>query len=107
MSLTLEKVTKKIGRETHLYNISLEFEAGSRNVLLGSTLAMVYQQFINYPSLTVYKNIASPLKMPGIKKAEIDRRVRETAETLHIADLFDLRWAGAITTILFEGGTIR
>ena len=94
MCLALENITKKVGRETHLYNISLEFETGSRNVLLGRTLAMVYQQFINYPSLTVYKNIVSPLKMAGIKKAEIDRRVRETAEMLHIADLFDLQWAG-------------
>jgi glycerol transport system ATP-binding protein len=27
------------------------------------SVAMVYQQFINYPSLTVYDNIASPLKV--------------------------------------------
>jgi glycerol transport system ATP-binding protein len=50
---------------------------------------MVYQQFINYPSLTVYKNIASPLKVAGVNKPEIDRRVRETAEMLHIEDLLD------------------
>jgi glycerol transport system ATP-binding protein len=52
-------------------------------------VAMVYQQFINYPSLTVYKNIASPLKVSGVPKAEIDRRVRETAEMLHLEDLLD------------------
>ena len=28
-------------------------------------VAMVYQQFINYPSLTVYENIASPLRLAG------------------------------------------
>ncbi len=28
------------------------------------SVAMVYQQFINYPSLTVYKNIASPALAP-------------------------------------------
>ncbi|HEU4532914.1 MAG TPA: ATP-binding cassette domain-containing protein, partial [Polyangiaceae bacterium] len=28
-------------------------------------VAMVYQQFVNYPSLTVYENIASPLRVPG------------------------------------------
>lgn len=127
MSLVLENITKKVGRETHLYNINLEFETGSRNVLLGHTLAgktsllrlmagldrpttgkvlvngedvtgksvrkrsvaMVYQQFINYPSLTVYKNIASPLKIARVKKGEIDRRVRNTAEMLHIEDLLD------------------
>lgn len=52
-------------------------------------VAMVYQQFINYPSLTVYKNIASPLFRSGMKKADIDRRVRETAEVLHLEDLLD------------------
>ena len=29
------------------------------------SVAMVYQQFINYPSLTVYENIASPLRVAG------------------------------------------
>ena len=53
------------------------------------SVAMVYQQFINYPSLTVYKNIASPLKIAGLKKADIDRRVRKTAEMLRIEDLLD------------------
>ena len=53
------------------------------------SVAMVYQLFINYPSLTVYKNIASPLKTTGMKKPEIDRRVRETAEMLQIEDLLD------------------
>ena len=50
---------------------------------------MVYQQFINYPSLTVYRNIASPLKIAGVKKEEIDRRVHKTAEMLHIEDMLD------------------
>jgi len=53
------------------------------------SVAMVYQQFINYPSFTVYKNIASPLKIAGYKKEEIARRVRQTAEMLHIEDLLD------------------
>lgn len=127
MGLKLQNVDKLLGREIHLKDINLEFESGSRNVLLGHTLAgktsllrimagidrpthgkiliagqdvtgvsvrkrsvaMVYQQFINYPSLNVYKNIASPLKIAGVKKSEIDRRVRETAEILHIEDLLD------------------
>ena len=127
MGLLLQNVDKIVGREVHLKGINLKFETGSRNVLLGHTLAgktsllrimagidrptrgkilidgqdvtgvsvrkrsvaMVYQQFINYPSLTVYKNIASPLKVSGVPKAEIDRRVRETAEMLHLEDLLD------------------
>ncbi len=47
-------------------------------------VAMVYQQFINYPSLTVYENVASPLRVAGVARAEIDRRVREVAELLHL-----------------------
>ena len=45
-------------------------------------VAMVYQQFINYPSLKVSDNIASPMKLRGEKA--IDQRVRELAEKLHI-----------------------
>ena len=48
-------------------------------------VAMVYQQFINYPSLKVRDNIASPLKLRGEKN--IDTRVHELAEKLHI-DMF-------------------
>ena len=40
---------------------------------------MVYQQFVNYPSFTVYDNIASPLKLAGLAKAEIDRRCARPA----------------------------
>jgi glycerol transport system ATP-binding protein len=51
-------------------------------------VAMVYQQFINYPSLTVYENIASPLRVSKKKytREDIDRRVRATAEQLKIEE---------------------
>ena len=45
-------------------------------------VAMVYQQFINYPSMTVYDNIASPLKLR--KEQGIEARVAELAAKLHI-----------------------
>ena len=45
-------------------------------------VAMVYQQFINYPSMTVADNIASPLRLRGEKN--IDQRVLEIAQRLHI-----------------------
>lgn len=50
-------------------------------------VAMVYQQFINYPSLTVADNIASPLKLRGEKNYK--KRVRELAEKLHIEMFLD------------------
>lgn len=50
-------------------------------------IAVVYQQFINYPSFTVYENIASPLRVSGkVKKKEIDQRVRAVAEQLQISE---------------------
>jgi glycerol transport system ATP-binding protein len=48
-------------------------------------VAMVYQQFINYPSLTVYENIASPLRVARKSEAEIRARVTALAETLRLA----------------------
>jgi glycerol transport system ATP-binding protein len=53
-------------------------------------VAMVYQQFVNYPSLTVYENIASPLRLAGrLGKQDLDRRVRETAAALRLEPYLD------------------
>lgn len=122
MSLILDHVSKTVGGQEWIKDVSFTLEPGTFNVLLGRTLAgkttlmrlmaglerpssgsvimngvdvtgvpvrkrnlsMVYQQFINYPDQTVYENIASPLRLARLPKAEIDRRVRETAEMLHI-----------------------
>jgi glycerol transport system ATP-binding protein len=48
------------------------------------SVAMVYQQFINYPALTVYENIASPLRVQGKPRAEIEQRVVEAAKLLRL-----------------------
>src|SRR3954462_1539508 len=48
------------------------------------SVAMVYQQFINYPSLSVYENIASPLRVQGKPREEIERRVAEAAKLLRL-----------------------
>ncbi|MGC3873624.1 ABC transporter ATP-binding protein [Halomonas sp. GXIMD04776] len=50
-------------------------------------VSMVYQQFINYPTLNVFNNIASPLKLAKVPKQEIVRRVEETAGMLRIEHL--------------------
>ncbi|HMA16090.1 MAG: ABC transporter ATP-binding protein [Bacteroidota bacterium] len=127
MSLELRNVTKRVGQEEHIRDVSLTLDKGSLNVLLGPTLAgktslmrlmagldrpsegdilfndvsvvgvpvqkrkvaMVYQQFINYPTLTVYENIASPLRVAGVNKAAIDRRVRGAAELLKLTPFLD------------------
>ncbi len=125
MQLELRNVSKKVGRETHLADISLSFDAGTLNILLGPTLsgktslmrlmagldrpttgtihfagkdvtdvpvqqrnvAMVYQQFINYPNLSVYENIASPLKIAGASAQEIKKTVERVAALLKLEEM--------------------
>jgi glycerol transport system ATP-binding protein len=52
-------------------------------------VAMVYQQFINYPALTVYENIASPMRVGGKDAATIDREVRKAADLLRLTPYLD------------------
>ncbi len=52
-------------------------------------IAMVYQQFINYPAMTVYENIASPLRVAGVDKASIDREVRKAADLLKLTPFLE------------------
>lgn len=59
-------------------------------------LAMVYQQFINYPSMTVFENIAAPLRIKRCPEAEIQQRVNEIASKLHIDHLLQ-RLPGALS----------
>jgi len=51
------------------------------------SVAMVYQAFINYPSFSVYDNIASPLKVAGLPKAQIDEKVRRFADLLQLTPM--------------------
>jgi multiple sugar transport system ATP-binding protein len=52
-------------------------------------IAMVFQSYALYPHMSVYNNIAFPLKMRKIAKSEIDERVHKTAELLRIKHLLD------------------
>ena len=54
-------------------------------------VSMVYQQFINYPNFTVFENIASPLRVAGYGRGEIDRRVGEAAELLRLTPMLQRR----------------
>ena len=50
-------------------------------------VSMVYQQFINYPMLTVFENIASPLRVAGLGAKEIEARVGKAAELLRLGPM--------------------
>jgi glycerol transport system ATP-binding protein len=129
VSLELRNVVKRVGAETHIYEVNLKLAETGFNILLGATLAgkttlmqlmaglgrptagevwfngcnvtsvpvrkrnvsMVYQQFINYPNLTVYENIASPLRVARMKRSAIDDRVHRIAELLHLKPLLERR----------------
>ncbi len=122
MQLELRNVCKKVGREFHISDVSLTFDAGTLNILLGPTLsgktslmrlmagldqpssgtvhfsgkdvtgvpvqkrnaAMVYQQFINYPNLTVFENIASPLRIAKVSRSVIDEKVAKVSSLLKL-----------------------
>jgi glycerol transport system ATP-binding protein len=48
------------------------------------SVAMVYQQFVNYPTLSVLENIASPLRVQGLAKSEVEARVARAAKLLRL-----------------------
>ena len=49
-------------------------------------ISMVFQSYALYPHLTVYENIAFPLRVQRMPKSELDARVREAAEILQLSD---------------------
>ena len=57
--------------------------------IAGRGVSMVFQSFALYPHLTVYKNFAYPLVEAGLARAEIDRRVKETAAMLRLDSKLD------------------
>jgi multiple sugar transport system ATP-binding protein len=54
-------------------------------------IAMVFQNYALYPHLTVFDNIAFPLRTRGVASRDIDRRVREAAARVGLADLLPRR----------------
>ena len=52
-------------------------------------IAMVFQSYALYAHLTVFENLAYPLRVRKLPKAEIDRRVRDVAGVVQIGELLD------------------
>jgi glycerol transport system ATP-binding protein len=50
-------------------------------------VAMVFQSFALYPNMTVHENIASPLRLMGLPRDDIEKRVNKQAESLGILPL--------------------
>ena len=54
-------------------------------------IAFVFQLYALYPHLTVYENVAFPLRATGQNREEVDRSVRAVAEAIGITHLLKLR----------------
>jgi multiple sugar transport system ATP-binding protein len=52
-------------------------------------IAMVFQSYALYSHLTVYENLAYPLRVRKLPKTEIDRRVRDVADVVQIGELLE------------------
>ncbi len=50
-------------------------------------VAMAFETYALYPPLTVYDNIAFPLHVMNMSKADVDKRVRKVAESLSISEI--------------------
>ena len=54
-------------------------------------ISLVHQFFVNYPHMTVFDNIASPLRVAGMAKSEIEGRVQEAADILQLGPMLKRR----------------
>jgi glycerol transport system ATP-binding protein len=52
-------------------------------------IAFVYQEFVNYPPLPIFENIASPLRVRGEDKKSIEHKVQEVARLLGLDGVLD------------------
>lgn len=62
-----------------------DVRARDRNV------AMSFESYALYPTITIYENIAFPLRSAGMENGEIDRRVRDIAEKMELVPLLGLK----------------
>ncbi|MEM8801268.1 MAG: ABC transporter ATP-binding protein [Pseudomonadota bacterium] len=54
-------------------------------------ISLVHQFFVNYPHMSVFDNIASPLRVAGMAKSEIEGRVQEAADILQLGPMLKRR----------------
>ena len=88
------------GKSTNLRMLAGLEEISEGDILIGDRvvndvppkdrdIAMVFQSYALYPHMTVYDNMAFGLKLRKTPKDEIDRRVKEAADILGLANLLD------------------
>jgi len=90
------------GKTTTLNLVAGLIELTSGDIFIGDRLvndldpkdrdiAMVFQNYALYPNKTIFQNLAFPLKMRKLSRAETDKKVREAARVLDITHLLERR----------------
>lgn len=90
------------GKSTLLRIIAGLEEATSGQIIIGGEdvsdahpvergISMVFQSYALYPHLSVYENIAFPLRVQKLPKADMDARVQRAAQVLQLTDKLDLK----------------
>ena len=85
------------GKTTTLRTLTGFIEPAEGTVIVGGkdithvpiedrNIGIVFQSYALFPTMTVYDNIAFGLKIKKMKKAEVDRRVREIAKKVDLSD---------------------
>ncbi len=88
------------GKSTSLRMLAGLEDVNSGRILIGDKdvtdvqpkdrdIAMVFQSYALYPHMTVYDNMAFPLKLRKAPEDQIDQKVRQAAETLGITQYLD------------------
>ena len=88
------------GKSTLLRLIAGLEEASSGSILIGERdvtrleprdrdIAMVFQSYALYPHMTVARNLGFGLELRGHDAAEIEKRVKQAAETLELTQFLD------------------
>src|SRR5210317_787696 len=70
-------------------SIQIDGREASQDAPAKRGLAMVFQSYALYPHMSVYKNIAFPLKMAGLDKQVIDEKVKKASEVLNLNDYLE------------------
>ena len=88
------------GKTTLLYLIAGIYKPTSGRIFFGDrdvtrlppkdrNVGLVFQNYALYPHMTVYDNIAFPLRLKKVPESEINTRIHEVAKLLHIEELLD------------------
>ncbi|KSW10699.1 sugar ABC transporter ATP-binding protein [Pyrodictium occultum] len=95
------------GKSTLLYLIAGIYKPTSGRIFFGDrdvtdlppkerNVGLVFQNYALYPHMTVYDNIAFPLRLRKLPREKIDAKVHEVAKLLHIEELLD-RYPGQLS----------